>query len=63
MSGGVEPYDIKWYKLSVAQNSATSSTTNSSSTIEFTDGGYVSMNKDGFYLIDNWELENIRRCN
>ena len=25
MSGGVQPYDIKWYKLSVAQNSATSS--------------------------------------
>ena len=74
MSGGVQPYDIKWYKLSVAQQSATSttssgtgtststSTTSSSTTstatasnpttIEFSDGGYVSMNKDGFYLID-----------
>ena len=62
LSGGVQPYDIKWYKLSVAQESALSSTVSgsgsSSSTtvtnsIEFSDGGYVSMNKDGFYLIDN----------
>ncbi len=63
MNGGVQPYDIKWYKLSVAQEDATSSTssgtgtststTSSSTTIEFSDGGYVSMNKDGFYLIDN----------
>ena len=72
LNGGVQPYDIKWYKLSVAQQSATSSiasgtgtststtngsgtstsTTASSTTIEFSDGGYVSMNKDGFYLID-----------
>ena len=60
MSGGVQPYDIKWYKLSVAQESATSSSTNSSSTIEFSDGGYVSMNKDGFYLIDNLEAGKYR---
>ena len=62
LSGGVQPYNIKWYKLSVAQDSAVSSTassstasssTLSSTTIEFSDGGYVSMNKDGFYLIDN----------
>ncbi|MFL2598628.1 MAG: PKD domain-containing protein, partial [Flavobacteriaceae bacterium] len=62
LSGGVQPYNIKWYKLSVAQDSAVSSTassstasssTSSSTTIEFSDGGYVSMNKDGFYLIDN----------
>ena len=62
LSGGAQPYDIKWYKLSVAQESALSSTVSgsgsSSSTtvtnsIEFSDGGYVSMNKDGFYLIDN----------
>ena len=62
LSGGAQPYDIKWYKLSVAQQSATSSTnsgtgtststTSSSTNIEFSDGGYVSMNKDGFYLID-----------
>ncbi|MDG1192181.1 MAG: hypothetical protein P8N15_09035, partial [Flavobacteriaceae bacterium] len=61
MSGGVQQYVIKWYKLSVAQESAissassgtgTSSATTSTNTIEFSDGGYVSMNKDGFYLID-----------
>ena len=52
MNGGVQPYDIKWYKLSVAQQTATSSSTgtstatSSSTTIEFSDGGYVSMNKD-----------------
>ena len=62
LSGGVQPYDIKWYKLSVAQDNAisttvsgsgSSSSTTVSSSIEFSDGGYVSMNKDGFYLIDN----------
>ncbi|MGA0317018.1 MAG: PKD domain-containing protein [Flavobacteriaceae bacterium] len=64
MNGGVQPYNIKWYKLSVAQENATSSTSSgtgtststtssSTTTIEFSDGGYVSMNKDGFYLIDN----------
>ena len=62
LSGGAQPYDIKWYKLSVAQQTATSSTnsgtgtststTSSSTNIEFSDGGYVSMNKDGFYLVD-----------
>ena len=58
MNGGVQPYDIKWYKLSVAQQTATSSgtgtstATSSSNTIEFSDGGYISMNKDGFFLID-----------
>ena len=62
LNGGVQPYDIKWYKLSVAQDSAlsttssgtgTSSSTTVTSSIEFSDGGYVSMNLDGFYLIDN----------
>ena len=68
VSGGLQPYDIKWYKLSVAQASAISSVvsgsvaspTTSSSTIEFSDGGYVSMNKDGFYLIDNLQAGKYR---
>ena len=46
MNGGVQPM-IKWYKLSVAQQSATSSgtgtstATSSSTTIEFSDGGIL----------------------
>ncbi|MDB4227388.1 hypothetical protein N9799_01110 [Flavobacteriaceae bacterium] len=68
VSGGLQPYDIKWYKLSVAQASAISSVvsgsvaspTTSSSTIEFSDGGYVSMNKDGFFLVDNLQAGKYR---
>ena len=64
LSGGVQPYDIKWYKLAAASDNAlsltssgtgTGSSTLASSTLVFSDGGYVSMNKDGFYLIDNLE--------
>ena len=33
----------------------TPSATIASETIIFSDGGYVSMNKDGFYIIDNPE--------
>ena len=64
LSGGVQPYDIKWYKLAAASDNALSLTTSgtvtgsstlASSTLVFSDGGYVSMNKDGFYLIDSLE--------
>ena len=62
LTGGVQPYDIKWYKLSVSQpnaisstQSGTSSSTSVTSTIQFSDGNYVSMGKDGFFLIDNLE--------
>ena len=68
LSGGAQPYEITWYKLSVAQDSVVSSTssgstassTTTTSTIEFSDGGYVSMNKDGFYLVDNLEAGKYR---
>ena len=63
LSGGSQPYDIKWYRLAVASDNALSltasntggtvSSTVASETIIFSDGGYVSMNKDGFYIIDN----------
>ena len=62
LSGGSQPYDIKWYRLAVASDNAlsltstqtgTPSATVASETIIFSDGGYVSMNKDGFYIIDN----------
>ena len=64
LSGGSQPYDIKWYRLAVASDNAlsltstqtgTPSATVASETIIFSDGGYVSMNKDGFYIIDNLE--------
>ena len=35
LSGGAQPYDIKWYKLSVAQQSATSSTNSGTGHINF----------------------------
>ena len=58
LSGGSQPYDIKWYRLAVASDNALSLTSTNTSgtgsssvaseTIIFSDGGYVSMNKDGF---------------